>query len=125
MVSVQVEPALLFGVQLQPAVLAPALKVVFAGTVSVSTTPVAPWLPPFAYVSVYEIVPPGAPVAPPSLLVIEKSGAPVTGVVSLPLLLPGVGSMPLLPSSEIDAVLLIWVTRRSTGFPPAPANAGF
>ena len=42
MASVQVEPALLFGAQTQPAVLAPALKVVLAGTVSVSTTPVAP-----------------------------------------------------------------------------------
>src|SRR5258706_321533 len=42
---VQVEPALLFGAHTQPAVLAPALKVVFAGTVSVSTTPAAPRLP--------------------------------------------------------------------------------
>jgi hypothetical protein len=32
-------------VQTQPAVLAPALKVVLAGTVSVMTTPVALWLP--------------------------------------------------------------------------------
>src|SRR5262245_58470877 len=48
MASVQVEPALLFGVQDHPAVLAPALKVVLAGTVSVITTPVAPAVPPFA-----------------------------------------------------------------------------
>src|SRR5436309_912709 len=48
MVSVQVEPALLLGAQTQPAVLAPALKVVFAGTVSVITTPEAPRLPPLA-----------------------------------------------------------------------------
>ena len=48
MASVQVEPALLFGAHTQPAVLAPALKVVFAGTVSVSTTPVAPRLPALA-----------------------------------------------------------------------------
>ena len=46
--SVQVEPALLFGAQTQPAVLAPALKVELAGTVSVITTPVAPRLPPLA-----------------------------------------------------------------------------
>src|SRR5438105_3321911 len=42
---VQVEPAFPFGVQDQPAVLAAALKVVLVGTVSVSTTPVAPRLP--------------------------------------------------------------------------------
>src|SRR6476659_1806448 len=35
MASVQVEPALLFGAHTQPAVLAPALNVVLAGTVSV------------------------------------------------------------------------------------------
>ena len=40
--SVQVLPGLSFGAQTQPAVLAPALKVVFDGTVSVRTTPVAP-----------------------------------------------------------------------------------
>src|SRR5688500_12652386 len=40
--SVQLLPALPFGAQTQPAVLAPALNVVWAGTVSESTTPVAP-----------------------------------------------------------------------------------
>ena len=45
--SVQVDPALPFGVQDQPALEAPALNVAFAGTVSDSTTPVAPWLPTF------------------------------------------------------------------------------
>src|SRR6185295_2754339 len=40
--SVQVETALLLGTHAQPAVLAPALKVLLAGTVSVRTTPVAP-----------------------------------------------------------------------------------
>src|SRR3954454_18644730 len=127
MASVQVEPALLSGAHDQPAVLAPALNVVFAGTVSVSTTPVAPRLPPFAYVKVYETVPPGATLAPPSLFVIEKSGAPVSGVVSLPLLLPGVGSVPLVPSSAIDAVLLICGTPAATGVttPAATAGVGF
>src|SRR5947207_353822 len=120
--SVQVEPALLSGVQLHPAVLAPALNVVFAGTVSVSTTPVAPRLPAFAYESVYETVPPGATLAPPSLFVSEKSGAPVSGVVSLPLLFPGVGSVPLFPSSAIEAVLLICVTPAATGFTTVTAN---
>jgi hypothetical protein len=42
---VQVEPALPLGVQTQPALLAPALKLVFAGTVSVRVTPEAPRLP--------------------------------------------------------------------------------
>jgi hypothetical protein len=41
-VRVQVEPALLSGEQAHPAVLAPALKVVLAGTSSVMATPVAP-----------------------------------------------------------------------------------
>ena len=40
--SVQLLPGLLFGAQTHPAVLAPALKVVFDGTVSVRTTPGAP-----------------------------------------------------------------------------------
>src|SRR3954447_19943884 len=122
MASVQVEPALLSGAHDQPAVLAPALNVVFAGTVSVSTTPVAPRLPPFAYVKAYETVPPGATLARPSLFVIEKSGAPVSGVVSLPLLLPGVGSVPLAPSSAIDAVLLMCVTPAATGLTTVAAN---
>src|SRR5689334_16956175 len=52
MASVQVEPALLFGTHPQPAVLAPALNVEFAGTVSVSTTPVAETAPALPYVSV-------------------------------------------------------------------------
>src|SRR5919106_499894 len=43
--SVQGDPALLLGEHDQPAVLAPALNVVFAGTVSVSVTPEAPRLP--------------------------------------------------------------------------------
>ena len=53
------------------------------------------------------MVPPGVAVAPPSLFVIERSGAPVNGVVSLPLLLPGVGSVPFAPLSAMLAVLLI------------------
>src|SRR3954467_13719566 len=123
MASVQVEPALLSGAHDQPAVLAPALNVVFAGTVSVSATPVAPRLPPFAYVKVYETVPPGVTLAPPSLFVMERSGAPVAGVVSLPLLLPGVGSVPLVPSSATDAVLAIWVTPAGNGLVTVTANA--
>src|SRR4051812_5166557 len=43
-VSVQAEPAIV-PAQLQPAALLAVLKVVFAGTVSLSTTPVRPILP--------------------------------------------------------------------------------
>ncbi len=50
-------------------------------------------------------MPPGATEAPPSLLVIDRSGAPVSGVVSLPVLLAGVGSVPWVPSSVMLAVL--------------------
>jgi hypothetical protein len=50
--NVQPLPALSFGMQAQPAVLAPRLNVVFAGTVSVITTPVAFWLPVFVKLSV-------------------------------------------------------------------------
>src|SRR5436190_4406502 len=53
---------------------------------------------------------PARAVTLPSLLLIERSGAADTGVVSLPELLPGVGSVPLVPSSAMDAVLLICVT---------------
>src|SRR6185369_4361011 len=60
--------------------------------------------------------PPGKTEAPPSLLVIDRSGPPVTGVVSLPVLLAGFESVPLLPSSAIEAVLEIWVTPAATGF---------
>jgi hypothetical protein len=51
-------------------------------------------LPVLLYVSVYEAVPPGLTLAPPSLFVMERSGAAVTGVVSLAELFPGVGSAP-------------------------------
>src|SRR3954468_20946160 len=122
MARVQVEPGAILGTQFQPAVLAPALKVVFAGTVSVRTTPVAPTLPAFAYVSVYDTVLFGATLAPPSLFVSVRSGAAVTGVVSLPLLLPGVGSAPLFPLSAIDAVLLICVTPAAIGLTTVTAN---
>ena len=45
-------PAAVPGTQVQPAVLDPALKVVPTGTVSVSTTPVAFWLPRFSMLMV-------------------------------------------------------------------------
>src|SRR5919106_5982925 len=61
------------------------------------------------------MVPPGATEAPPSLLVTDRSGAPVTGVVSLPELLPGVGSAPWVPSSAMLAVFAICVTPAGSG----------
>ena len=60
-------------------------------------------------------MPPGAVVAPPSLLVIAMSGAATTGVVSLAVLFAGVGSGPFVPSSATLAVLLIWLTPPGTG----------
>src|SRR5215208_1292649 len=68
------------------------------------------------------MVPPGETETPPSLLVTDRSGAAVTGVVSLPELLPGVGSVPLVPSSAMLAVLAIWVTPAATGLTTVRAN---
>ncbi len=45
MEMVQTLPGLLSGAQIQPALLAPGLNTLSAGTVSVMTTPVASWLP--------------------------------------------------------------------------------
>src|ERR1043165_2067856 len=61
------------------------------------------------------MVVPGAPVAPPSLLLSVRSGPPVIGVVSLPELLLRFWSVPLVPSSAMLAVLLICVTPAGMG----------
>src|SRR4051794_8385221 len=45
-----------------------------------------------------------------SVLVTDRSGAAVTGVVSVPVLFPAVGSGPFAPSSAATAVLASWVT---------------
>src|SRR6185369_4080563 len=66
--------------------------------------------------------PPGDTETPPSLLVSARSGAPVNGVVSLPELLPGVGSVPLVPSSAMLAVLAIWLTPAITGLTTVTAK---
>jgi len=60
-------------------------------------------------------VPPGTVASPPSVLVTTRSGAASTGVVSVPVLSPGVRSAPLVPSSAITAVLRIWSTPTATG----------
>src|SRR5215213_5188784 len=67
-------------------------------------------------------VPPAATETPPSLFVIERSGAPLTGVASLPELLPGVGSVPFFPSSAMLAVFEICVTPAATGLATVTAN---
>jgi hypothetical protein len=54
-------------------------------------------------------------VAPPSLFVMTRSGAAAIGVVSDPVLFPGVGSVPPLPSSAIEAELESWLTPAGTG----------
>src|SRR6185369_12868574 len=66
--------------------------------------------------------PPGDTETPPSLLVSARSGAPVTGVVSLPELLPGVGSVPLVPLSAMLAVFEICDTPAANGFTTVTAN---
>src|SRR5690242_9905321 len=68
------------------------------------------------------MVPPGATEDPPSDFVTERSGAPVTGVVSLPELLPGLGSVPFVPSSAIVAVFEICVTPAGSGSATVTAN---
>ena len=61
-------------------------------------------------------------VAPPSDLAIVRSGAAVTGVVSVELLSPGVGSVPLVPSSAIVTVFDSWVTPAGSGVFVVTAN---
>src|SRR5947207_1511595 len=65
---------------------------------------------------------PARAVTSPSLLVSERSGAAVPGVVSLPVLLPGVESVPLVPSSAMLAELLTCVVQAGTGLATVTAN---
>ena len=67
-------------------------------------------------------MPPGVVEAPPSDFVTARSGAAVIGVVSVEVLLPGVGSVPLVPSSATVAVFDSWVTPAPTGFTTVTAN---
>src|SRR5512138_1601167 len=80
------------------------------------------------------MVPLGMALAPPSSLLIRKSGAPAKLVESLPVLLDGLRSEPLAPSSEMTAVLLMLVVPTGSGLltftakmaepdpPPLPAS---
>src|SRR5690606_33754223 len=58
----------------------------------------------------------------PSVLVKVKSGTAVTGVSSVSLLSPGVGSGPLLPSSPILTPLLMALTPAAKGLSTCTAN---
>ena len=53
-------------------------------------------------------MPPGATEAPPSLLVSERSGAPVTGVVSLAVLLAGFYNLFRRKSPNLSQTLMRW-----------------
>src|SRR5262245_45412153 len=61
---------------------------------------------------------------PPSVLVTIRSGWAATGVVSLALLLAEIGSTPLLPSSPMLAVLLLWVAPARRGVSTVTAKVG-
>ena len=67
-------------------------------------------------------MPPRVAVAPPSLFAIVRSGAAVSGVVSVAVLFAGVGSGPFAPSSATDAVLLICATPAGAGLATVTAN---
>src|SRR5262245_3064088 len=67
-------------------------------------------------------VPPGVLIILPSLLLRCKSGAAVTGVVSLLVLSAGVGSLPFVPSSLTTALLAIWAMPAGIGLSTVTAN---
>lgn len=67
-------------------------------------------------------MPPGKTVAFASSLLKVKSGAALTGVVSLAALLPGCGSAPCVPSSAMLALLLSCVTPAATGLTTVTAK---
>src|SRR4051794_10503788 len=68
------------------------------------------------------MVAPGVAVAPPSDLVTDRSGAAVTGVASVPVLFPGVGSGPPAPSSAMVTVLATDATPAGNGASTVTAN---
>src|SRR4029077_4638826 len=76
----------------QPTVLEAALKVVPLGTVSVTTTPGAPWLPTFDAVRTYTTVAPAVVEVWLSVLVRARSGTAVTGQTVGSAAPPGPGS---------------------------------
>ncbi len=98
-VTEQTAPGLLSGAQAHPAVEEPGLKTVLAGTVAVTVTPVAPWVPLLSNEMVNTPVPPGATLPMPATPVSARSGSASSGVVSVLVLSAGLASAPLLPSS--------------------------
>ena len=83
-----------------------------AGSASVTAAPITVDGPALATVTVYTVVPPGVAVSVPSVLVIDRSAWANTVVVSVAVLLAGVGSTPT-PGMVTVAV-----------FDSTPANAG-
>src|SRR3954471_24609790 len=69
------------------------------------------------------MVAPGAALAGSSVLVTDRSGAAVTGVGSVSVLLTGVGSGPLVPSSATDAAFEIVLTPAGSGDTTVTAKA--
>jgi hypothetical protein len=108
---VQVDPVAA-AVHDQPGELAPAEKVVLAGTVSLKTTPATPWLPLLVAVRVKTRVEPGVPVPEARVFFRERAGEPWTGVVTvLQLLAAGSPAVAVLA----QAVLPIEVTPAGRG----------
>src|SRR4051794_8644281 len=68
------------------------------------------------------MVPPGVALTSPSDLVTDRSGAAVTGVASVPVLSPGVGSGPPAPSSPMVPVLATDATSAGNGESTVTAN---
>ena len=82
---------------------------VFAGSVSTTTTPVASWFPVFCTVRVYVSVSLIVALVTVSSLVILMLGVAVRGVSSLEILFIGVGSAPFTPLSAIEIVLAVLI----------------
>src|SRR4051794_10034891 len=60
-------------------------------------------------------MPPGSAGVPPSVFVVNRSGAALTGGLSVLVLLAGLVSAPWVPSSAMNAVLLICSSPTGTG----------
>jgi hypothetical protein len=67
-------------------------------------------------------MPPGSVAVPPSVLVMTRSGAALTGVLSTPKLLVGSVSAPCVPSSTMLTVLLRTSSVDGTGLGTVTAN---
>lgn len=105
-VRVQVDPAV-GAVHDHPGELAAAEKVVLAGTVSVRTTPAAPWLPLLVVVRVKTRVVPGVPVPEVRVFFNESAGVPCAGVFTVLQLLPaGSPAVVVLEQAELVTAVM-------------------